>query len=109
MKTEYFTFKYLKSDKRAQGHYFRDKIINAGLMDKDAFYLWLAHSLNLSRNECHFSRMKSSDILKAINLSVKYLNEATLQRATDYPLYVLISQTDHQIKNNHIPKNGKKD
>jgi len=89
MNTEIITFRFSKSEKRRQGHYFRDKIITHGLLTKSEYYEMLSTAINISSVDCHFSRMNSTNILKAIRFSVSYLNSATQQRITDLPIYTI--------------------
>lgn len=99
MKKEHFTVRISKKDKRSQVHYFFDKIYTSELMTMESAYEWLALKMNMSHDECHFSKMKSSDIIKAMTFCVDYLNAATEQRLTDLPIFIRIAQTIHQIKN----------
>lgn len=63
-------------------------------MSKSDYYIWLANQLGLRFNDCHYSRMTSTQIVEAIKVTVNFLNSATYQRLTDYDIYHI--QTTHE-------------
>lgn len=87
MTQELFSIRIGKKHKRAQGHYFRDKVIEAGIMSKQDYYIWLALQINVNISYCHFSRLNSTLIIAAIDKTVELINSYTIQRLTEYPLY----------------------
>lgn len=73
--TEYISIRIRKGQIREQGHFFIDLIVNNGFMTRSEIYLWLSSKINLSEQECHFSRLKRNKIIECIQYCMTYLNE----------------------------------
>ena len=85
---EYISIPIKPKQLRAKCHLIFDSIWKEGLMSRKDAYEWLANKMFIDVNHCHFRQFGRQQMLIALELSIKYLNDNYTNH--DLPMYKIL-------------------